>query len=242
MTDDDYRHHLLSLAGCPYMPDRGFSLECTEKNAEVVRNTMSKRTHTKHPRSVMNTDLKDLEVTRKLRDLANLQVNDWEIGDLLPAVKELANKEVAVADFFRRTANYRIIEWELPGRPSTQKEDDWEGLPEKTSTCVQGISMFLQYVAQELVIHPDCVKVEVFRRKPADFRFQLVLPREDAAALIGHGGHTAAAIRHAMEAAGIRYDLSIDLKIITREQRQDRLRAIPPSTDHSPPRSEPRAG
>lgn len=63
--------------------------------------------------SLLNTDIEELEITRSLRRLGQVQVTDWDFKDVLPAVRKAANQEVDVINILKRTANYKVMEWDF---------------------------------------------------------------------------------------------------------------------------------
>lgn len=182
-------------------------------------------------KSLMHTDIKDLEIGRKLRALGEIRVTQWELSDVFPAVRELANKEVDVAGFLWRTANYKVFEWDFrKALNNAENEPDHKASVADTQSCIDGASQFLRYVCDGLLGTSQNRHLEVVQRMPSDYRLLLVLPRKDAAALIGHGGHTAGAMRHLVEDAGLRIGLNLDLKIMTDEEwREANHRSPSPS-------------
>lgn len=62
---------------------------------------------------LLNTDIENLEITQSLRKIGQIQVTDWDFKDVLPAVKRAANQEVDVVDILRRTANYKVMDWDF---------------------------------------------------------------------------------------------------------------------------------
>ena len=69
--------------------------------------------------ALLNTDIHDFEFARSLRRLGQIRVTDWDFKDVVPAVKKAAKQEVDLLDILRRTANYRVIEWDFKNRVPT---------------------------------------------------------------------------------------------------------------------------
>ena len=63
--------------------------------------------------ALLNTDIRELEISRSLRRLGSIRVMEWDFRTVLPAVKKLANQEVDVVDFVKRTAHYKVMEWDF---------------------------------------------------------------------------------------------------------------------------------
>lgn len=182
---------------------------------------MARKERKSKPKSVMHTDLKDLEVSRALRRLGNVRVTEWEFSDVLPKVKEIAAKEVDVLELFKRTANYRITDWQAgPLNDNTEgpKAHHHPPTPAEAQACIKSLTSFLSFVTRNLIQHPDQATIMVGTPSPSEIRFRLILTQRDSATLIGHGGHTAAAIRNLMKDAGSRSRFVVDLKILTHEE------------------------
>jgi predicted RNA-binding protein YlqC (UPF0109 family) len=174
----------------------------------------------------MHTDIKDLKVSRALRRLGNMRVTDWEFSDILPKVKELAATEVDVIDLFKRTANFRINDWEIGSLSG--RDDDLPHLrrpvppsPEEAKACIDRLSAFLGFATRKLIDNPDQVSIKVSTPSPSEIRFRLILTQRDSAAFIGHGGHTAAAIRNLIQDAGTRARFFVDLKILSHKEERE---------------------
>lgn len=102
------------------------------------------------------------------------------------------------------------------------------------------IQQFLQFVALQLITHPDEAQLKVAQASENHVRFRLVLHRDDVALLIGRNGFTASAIRNILKAAAIRDNILATLQIVSHEEEHQRLAAIeaghpveePHSDDH----------
>jgi predicted RNA-binding protein YlqC (UPF0109 family) len=206
---------------------------------------MAKKPRKSRAKSVMQTDIKDLQVSRALRRLgnvrvtewefrdilpkvkkiaatdvdvvgalkrtANLQVNSWDLSEALPKVKEIAATEVDVLNFFKRAANVRVNDWEI-GKSDSKKPHSYRPPTAKESkACVSRLTAFLDFVTHNLVENPDQAAIKVSTPSPSEIRFRLILSTRDSAALIGHGGHTATAIRNLIKDAGTRARFFVDL-------------------------------
>lgn len=173
----------------------------------------------------MHTDIKDLEVTRALRRLGNVRVTEWEFRDIIPKVKEIAATEVDVLDLFKRTANYRVNDWEIGGYGHTA-ESTRTRPPSATESqnCIHSLSSFLRFVVDQLIDHPEQSIIKVSTPSPSEIKFRLILSIRDESALIGHGGHTASAIRRLMQDAGTRRRFFVDLAIMSHEEEDMRQR------------------
>jgi predicted RNA-binding protein YlqC (UPF0109 family) len=175
----------------------------------------------KEPNSILHKDIKDLEFTRSLRRLGSIRVTEWEFSDVLPAVSRLAHKEVDLVDIFKRTANYRVTDWDfrdLLRQPGTAGEPSTGKTPEEIQTISRQLTAFLAYVTEGLVEQPKHARIRAEEIQQGMLRFKLVLVKRDAAALIGHGGHSAAAIRRLMQDFGHRHGVQVLLQVLSHEE------------------------
>ncbi len=175
--------------------------------------------------SFMRKDIKDLEFTQSLRRLGSIRVTEWDFKDVLPAVNRLAQKEVDVIDILKRTANYRVTGWDFRDLLHNHLGDDAEtgtAMSPPTAGEMQALilrlTQFLSHVANGIIDHPAHAQVKVAEIAPGVLRFKLILLRGDAAALIGTGGHGAAAIRRLMQAAGRRHGVHVLLNVLSHEE------------------------
>ncbi len=173
--------------------------------------------------SILHKDIKDLELTKSLRRLGSIRVTEWEFSDVLPAVNRLAHKEVDLADIFKRTANYRVTDWDfrdLLHLHAEEKDDEAPEPPgpEEMRKLIVRYTRFLGFVCNGLIEMPDHAKILAAELEPGVLRFKLVLVKRDAAALIGHGGHSAAAIRRLMKDAGRRHGVHVLLQVLSHEE------------------------
>ena len=173
--------------------------------------------------SILHTDIKDLEVTRSLRRLGSIRVTEWDFSDVLPTVSRLAHKEVDLVDIFKRTCNYRVTEWDFRDLLHSHLKDEERKSPtppspEEMQAIIHRLTAFLGFVTEGLVEQPQHARIKVAEMQPVMLRFKLVLVRRDTAALIGHGGHSAAAIRRLMQDAGHRQGVQVLLQVLSHEE------------------------
>lgn len=176
---------------------------------------------------LLNTDIRELEIARSLRSLGAIRVTEWDFRDALPAVKRVANQEIDLVDVVKRVANYRVLEWDFRGAASKDPQaappeppkpaPQPAGQAERQATLVR-LKNFLQYVAVNLIDHPNHAQIKVKELGPNALRFKLVLVKKDVAMLIGMGGFTAAAIRSVLKAAGARHGVQVLLQIHSHEE------------------------
>lgn len=167
--------------------------------------------------TLLNTELKELEIARSLRSLGRIQVMEWDFRTVLPTVKKVANREVHLIRFLKRTASYKVMDWDFRGAASV--------VPTAASISrdkMQGIILhlinFLQYVAVNLIDEPSHAQIKVSEMGPTGLRFKLVLVKKDVSLLIGREGHTAAAIRNILKVSAGRHGVQVLLQILSHEE------------------------
>ncbi len=172
---------------------------------------------------LLNTEIKDLEISRSLKRLGAIQVMDWDFQ----AVKKMANQEVDVIDLFKRTARYKVMEWDFrsalhaeprqePGEP---KEPAGGSIsPDEMQSITTKLKNFLEYMAVNLIDEPGHAQIKVTPLGPQGLRFRLVLVKKDVAMLIGREGFTAAAIRNILKATAAKHGVQVLLQIHSHEE------------------------
>jgi len=154
---------------------------------------------------LLNTELRELEISRSLRRFGNIKVIEWDYGTVLPAVKKTADQEVDLVKILRRAANCKVMEWDFRSvLPSEGKGTPSLVRQAVNSDEMQAINLrlrnFLQFVVVNLIDEPAHAQIKVTEMSPTCLRFKLVLVKKDVAMLIGREGHTAAAIRSILKA------------------------------------------
>jgi predicted RNA-binding protein YlqC (UPF0109 family) len=163
---------------------------------------------------LLNTEIKELEISRSLSRLGRIRVMEWDFRAALPAVRKVANQEVDVISFLKRTASYKVMDWDFrSAAPAAQtiSRDEMQAI-------IVRLKNFLQYVAVNLIDEPDHAQIKVTEMGPTGLRFKLVLVKKDVLLLIGREGHTAAAIRNVLKAAAATRGVQVLLQIHSHEE------------------------
>ena len=174
--------------------------------------------------ALMNTELKELEITRSLTRLGSIQVMEWDFKKVLPAVKRAANHEVDFIDIFKRSAHYKVMEWDfrsaLPtdSKPTLQKSAKPAISRADMQAIILRLKNFLQYIVVNLIENPNHAQVKVTEMGPTGLRFKLVLVKKDVMVLIGREGHTASAIRNLLKASVAKDGVQALLQIHSHEE------------------------
>lgn len=174
--------------------------------------------------ALLNTDIKNLELSRSLRRLGQIRVTDWDFKDVVPAVKKVAKQEVDILDILKRTANYRVNDWDFKNRAPTAvvavavpRTVQSSGQAEMSEITLR-LKNFLQYVVLNLIDEPDRAQIKVVPLKPTGLRFRLILTKKDMASVIGKQGLTAAAIRGLLKSMALGYQVVVLLQIHSHEE------------------------
>ena len=166
---------------------------------------------------LLNKDISEIDIGRSLRKLGNVRVMEWDFRTVMPAVTRLAQKEVDLVDIFKRTARYKVMEWDFRSVLSTSAQKDDRLPPEEMQALMVRLKDFLQYVAVSLIDEPDHAQIKVREIAPKVLHFELVMVQRNVSTLIGHGGHTASAIRSLMKAAAGTHGVHALLEILSHE-------------------------
>jgi predicted RNA-binding protein YlqC (UPF0109 family) len=185
-----------------------------------TRSKSSSKKPSKHTDSIFHRDLKDLEIGKNLRKLGNIRVTEWEFSDILPAVNRVAQTEIDIDGFVRRAANYRVTEWDLKDllgkrEQRTRRPDP---SPSEMLKLSDELTRFLRFVTRNLIDQTDMAEIRTNQPFPNTLMIKMVLCKKDAAALIGHGGHTASAIRAIIKDVARKRGARASLRILTEEE------------------------
>ncbi|MES2475820.1 MAG: KH domain-containing protein [Verrucomicrobiota bacterium] len=168
---------------------------------------------------LLNTEIRELEVSRSLRRLGAIKVTDWDFSEVLPAIRETANREVDLAGLFRKAAQTKVLDWDFGSTADAGKEavnPSSSEISPVMETLKPKLVNFLRYVVVNLIDEPEQASIEVRETGNSGLCFKVVLVSRDVAMLIGREGHTAAAIRRILQAHGARHGVQVLLHIQTR--------------------------
>lgn len=84
----------------------------------------------------------------------------------------------------------------------------------------------LQYIAVQLIDHPDQAELRVAVEDENHYRFRLIVAAEDVAILIGKNGFTASAIRSLLKASAEKHGIQASLLIHSHEDERRRVAAL----------------
>jgi predicted RNA-binding protein YlqC (UPF0109 family) len=178
--------------------------------------------------SLLNKDLKDVEISKSLRRLGSIRVMEWDFKTVLPAVNKLAHQEVDIVDLVKRTAAYKVMEWDFrkalhSDHPLTSKDLEPSAKPDAAAegeiqAVILQLKGFLEFVVLGLVDEPRHATIKVKEIAPRVLRFKVVLVKRDVAMLVGTGGHTASAIRNLLKTSAGRHGMQALLVVLSHEE------------------------
>lgn len=159
----------------------------------------------------LNKDIKELEIGESLKRLGRVQVTDWDFSDVLPAINKVAQTEIDIDGFVRRTANYKVIDWDF--------RDALKGVRKtKVSKIVESLSSYLHFTISQLIQEPKYLSIHAKEIAPRVIEFQAVMTRKDTARLIGMDGKTAGPVRRLLKASANYHGATALLRILSHEE------------------------
>jgi len=184
------------------------------------RSTKHSKKREKHTDSIFHRDIKELEIGKNLRRLGKIRITEWEFSDVLPAVNRIAQTELDIDGFVRRAANYRVTEWDLKDLlgKRERRERREPPSPAEMRKLSNQLTKFIRFVSRNLIDHSDMAEIQTTQPFPDTIMIKLVLCQRDAAAIIGHGGHTAAAMRNIIKNTARQQGARASLRILTFEE------------------------
>jgi len=174
----------------------------------------------KNTDSIFHRDIKDLDIRKNLRRLGNIRVTQWEFSDVLPKVNRIAQTELDIDGFVRRAANYRVTEWDLKDLLGKRGRRQRRSAPsaKEMQKLTDELTKFVRFVSRSLIDQSDMAEIQTTRPLSDTIIIKLVLCQRDAAAIIGHGGHTAASIRNIIKDIARQRGARASLRILTFEE------------------------
>jgi predicted RNA-binding protein YlqC (UPF0109 family) len=166
---------------------------------------------------LLHKDVGDIEFSKSLRRFGSIRVMEWDFADVLPAVNKLAHQEVDIVNIVKRVADYKVMEWDFRSHPPSASNPEHLS-PEEMQALKMRLKDFLQYTVVNLIEEPNHAHIKVLEIAPDVLRFKLVMVKRDVSMLIGMGGHTAAAIRNLLKAAAGMSGVAVLLQILSHEE------------------------
>lgn len=173
--------------------------------------------------TLLDTDIKELEITRSLRRLGNIHVMDWDFRTVLPAMKKIAYHEVDIIGLVKRAAHYKVMEWDFRSALGVDSKTAAKGAAgvlghAEMQALVARLEGFLQYVVENLIDEPKHARITVTEIEPNGLRLKVVLVKRDVAMLISRKGSTAAAIRGILKSVAKAAGVWVLLDILSHEE------------------------
>ena len=154
-------------------------------------------------------------------------MTEWDFRTVLSAVKKTANQEVDLISMVKRTAQYKVMDWDFRSALHADRHPAPPAPAEPVAKCLSRAEMqaitlrlknFLHYVVVNLIDEPNHAQIKIKELGPTVLRFKLVLVKRDVAMLIGREGFTASAIRSIHKAAAGMNGLQVLLEIHSHEE------------------------
>ncbi|MBC8126615.1 MAG: KH domain-containing protein [Gloeobacteraceae cyanobacterium ES-bin-144] len=182
--------------------------------------------------ALLNKDIRDLEFANSLRQLGRVRVMDLDFKTSMPSVNRIANQEIDIVSWIKRTAQYKVMEWDFnPASDSVRKTPAQKSVepsgkfssPDEMQAVALRLKNFLQYVAVNLIDEPKHAEIKVTAIGSNGLHFKMVLVKRDVAMLIGMEGHTAEAIRSILKNIAELDGVQVFLQIHSHEQEAAHL-------------------
>lgn len=167
--------------------------------------------------ALLHKDIGEFEFSGSLRRLGKLRVIDWDFHSPLPAVNRLANTEVDLKKIFRRPASSEVLAWDFQ-RPPVLTATSEDPTHAEMQDLIRRLMDFTHYVVVNLIEEPARARLSVEEIQTHVLRFQLVLTQRDLAMFLGHGGHTAAALRNLLKSAAAAHQVHALLDILSEQE------------------------
>jgi predicted RNA-binding protein YlqC (UPF0109 family) len=168
--------------------------------------------------ALLHKDIGEFEFSRTLRRMGNKRVIDWDFHSPLPAVNRLANAEVDFGKIFKRPPNSKVLDWDFHRRPPAPAPSSNGPSYAEMQALIGRLMDFTQYVVGNLIEEPALARLSVEEIQTHVLRFRLVLTQRDLAMFLGHGGHTAAALRNLLKSAAAPYQVHALLDILSEQE------------------------
>lgn len=166
----------------------------------------------------LNKDISELGFSRAMQRLGQVQVTDWELKEVLPSLQRLAQKEVDVVDLLKQAANYKINNWDIR-RALLRFKADGEKLSKRELKDISDrLSNYLDFMVKQLVDEPQYATITVDEIAPQVLRFKVILKQRDLSMLIGMNGYTANPIRRILKDVALNSGVYAILQIQTHEE------------------------
>ncbi|HEX5790713.1 MAG TPA: hypothetical protein VFY13_06145, partial [Luteolibacter sp.] len=166
----------------------------------------------------LRKDITELEIRQSLQHLAKLQVTEWELKDVMPAILRFAQKEVDVVGALKRTADYKVADWDIREALLKSRAKRISLNNQELRDVAERITKFLEFMIQELVDEPRYVSLQVDEISTQVLRFRIIVKRSDLPLLIGMKGQISSPIRHIVKDTALHHGVQALLEILSDEE------------------------
>jgi len=166
----------------------------------------------------LNKDISELELSRAMQRLGQVQVTDWDLKDVVPALQRLAHREVDVVDLLKQAANFKVNDWDIRKALLRSRADSKKLSNRELKAISDKLCNYLRYMVDQLVDEPKYATIMVDEIAPQVLRFRVVLKKRDQSMLIGMNGYTANPIRRVLKDVALSAGAYAILQIQTHEE------------------------
>ncbi len=170
---------------------------------------------------VFSKDISELDIGRKLERLGNIQVTDWEFKDAITSIQQLAQKEVDVVGFLKQAADYKVIDWDFREALRKSQSKSQPLSDAELKAISEQLLNYLEFVITRLIQQPQYATFHVEEIAPQVLCFKVILKQRDLSALVGMQGLTVGPIRRLLKDAALKHKVYALLRV---ESLEDAMR------------------
>lgn len=166
----------------------------------------------------LNKNISELEISRALQRMNDIQVMNWEFKDVMPVLQRLAQKEVDIVDLLKQAAAYKVNEWDIRKAVLRTRADSVQLNKREIKVISDQLKNYLSFMVEQLVDDPNHASILVDEIAPQVLRFRVILKQRDLSMLIGMNGYTANPIRRILKDFALNAGVYAILQIQTHEE------------------------
>lgn len=168
--------------------------------------------------SFLNKEISELEFSRAIQRLGQIQVTDWDIKEVMPALKRLANRDVDVVELLKQAASYKVNDWDIRKTILRSRVSKTKLSKGELRAITEKLTRYLRFMIDKLVDEPQYASIITDEIAPQVLRFRIVLKQRDLSMLIGMNGFTANPIRRILKDTALHSGVYAILQIQSHEE------------------------
>ena len=166
----------------------------------------------------LNKDISELEFSQAMQRLGQVQVSDWDIKEVMPALQRLAHRDVDVVDLLKQAASYKVNEWDIRKAMLRSRANTAKLSKRELNAITDKLTAYLRFMVDQLVDEPEYANILTDEVAPQVLRFRVILKQRDLSMFIGMNGFTANPIRRILKDTALHLGVYAILQIQTDEE------------------------